>query len=764
MNLRASTTSPPGRRIGYAAVGSRPIRDLVAILVVALVLGLLAAAPVGSNPPKPARPTSIMFLFANEPTLPANGEIYQGLQQGLQSSGEAMSIYLEYLDVNRFPGVRNKRESAAWYRQRYRDVDLGALVAVGAESLHFLLRHRADLWPRVPVVFCAVMPDQVPDLPAHLAITGVTMDREFGPTARAALDLVPEARRVVFVSGTSGVDLAYRSQALRELKQVCPTVPVVDWTGLSYPEMEQRIASLPASDVLLLGSLFRDGQGRRFVPIEAGRHLLARANRPAFCTATSTLGYGITGGKMFGMQEVGSAAAGLVLRVMRGEPAGAIPVMPGPPSRWTFDDRQLRRFGLPANRLPPGSQVLFHTPSTWERHWGQIVAVALVCLLQTATIAVLLHEIGRRRLAGKACQQAEELKRTVLASFAGRLAVLDQDGRILIVNSRWGNDGNPLATGEVGDVYLEGPPGDEVTAQARAALRAITSGSPPDRPLEYPWSDGGETRWGEFRVRRLERSEGGAVVTCYDITARKRAEAEIQRQLHQASHAGVVAAMGELAGGLAHELNQPLAASLSNAQAARRMLQGPQPDLAEVREALDDLVTENLRAREVVRRVRAALQRREFQVEPVDLKEVAAEVGRLTSTTASLRGVTLSMDLQPAPIAGDKVQLQQVVLNLVLNALEACECSGQSCRVALRTGCRGTQATLEVRDSGGGIPEDRSEQIFQAYFTTKKDGLGLGLSICRTIVEMHGGTITAENDPRGGAVFRLTLPAVEVVG
>lgn len=243
---------------------------------------------------------------------------------------------------------------------------------------------------------------------------------------------------------------------------------------------------------------------------------------------------------------------------------------------------------------------------------------------------------------------------------------------------------------------------------------------------------------------------------------RRRAESNARRSLGQLAHLDRVAAMGELATSLAHELNQPLAAILANAQAARRLLGAGQPDLDEVRDSLDDIVEDDKRAGEVIRRMRALLKKEEFRPEPVDLNDVVRVVKRLLAQDAARRGVVLTTELGAdlPPVRGDAVQLQQVVLNLLVNAFEAVGSVAPDRRlVTVRTREQADGSVeLSVEDAGPGISGPHLRQLFEPFFTTKQDGLGMGLSISRSILELHGGEIEAANRREGGACFRCTLP------
>jgi signal transduction histidine kinase len=295
------------------------------------------------------------------------------------------------------------------------------------------------------------------------------------------------------------------------------------------------------------------------------------------------------------------------------------------------------------------------------------------------------------------------------------------------------------------------------------ALAAVLSGRAPSGFAEHH-IEGSPERWIEVRIQPLRRPGGGAVVSHLDVTARKLAELSARRAQDDLAHLNRVAAMGELAASIAHELNQPLAGILSNAQAAQRFLQRTPPDLREVGAALDDIVSDDRRAGQVIKRMRALLRKGERSEAPQDINELAREVARLLGNDALLRGATLRLDLAPdlPPVGGDGVHLQQVLLNLVTNALDAVAEKPPGARlVTVRTTPAGEgRVELCVEDTGKGIAPDDLARVFEAFYTTKPTGLGVGLAISRSIIEAHGGRLSVESQPGAGATFRCALPVL----
>jgi C4-dicarboxylate-specific signal transduction histidine kinase len=223
--------------------------------------------------------------------------------------------------------------------------------------------------------------------------------------------------------------------------------------------------------------------------------------------------------------------------------------------------------------------------------------------------------------------------------------------------------------------------------------------------------------------------------------------------------------MGELTTSVAHEINQPLTAILSNAQDAGRFLSGKTPDLAEVRECLTDIIADNKRAAEVIKRLRALLKKGEFQASVVDLNDVVRDVIRLLGHDALLRKASVVFEPLAGlpPVLGDRIQLYQVALNLIVNGLAAVtEQAPRDRWLLVRTaesscGC----VELTVEDSGKGIAESDLARVFEPFFTTKQEGLGMGLSISRSIVQAHGGRLWVENSAGGGAIFGCVLPVAQ---
>jgi C4-dicarboxylate-specific signal transduction histidine kinase len=249
-----------------------------------------------------------------------------------------------------------------------------------------------------------------------------------------------------------------------------------------------------------------------------------------------------------------------------------------------------------------------------------------------------------------------------------------------------------------------------------------------------------------------------------DVTARKRAEEERER-LRQAqadlAHVNRVTTMGELTASLAHEVNQPIAAAVTNANTCVRWLTRDRPDLEEAREAATRIVKDGTRAAEIIKRIRLLFQKGTPERELVDVNEVIREMIVLLDGEAARYAVSVRAELAAdlPQVMGDRVQLQQVFMNLMLNSIEAMKDVDTTRELAVKSQpAENERILLSVSDTGVGLPPQYADQIFNAFFTTKGQGTGMGLSISRTIVESHGGDLWATENPGRGATFHLTLP------
>jgi signal transduction histidine kinase/integral membrane sensor domain MASE1 len=378
----------------------------------------------------------------------------------------------------------------------------------------------------------------------------------------------------------------------------------------------------------------------------------------------------------------------------------------------------------------------------------------------------------RRKRSEDALVKSELMKSAILQSLTSGVAVIDRAGYVLQLNARWFSArgcqwmGIKVADNMIYACRRARKTGHHAAGEIADGLAAVLDRSRDRFVVEQMIDSGADATWWSLSAAPLNRAEGGAVVVCAEITDLRRAEMEAQRSRQELAHVGRVSTVGEMTASLAHQLNQPLAAIMTNAQAAGRMLSMSEPDIDEVREILRDIVRDDRRASDVIQRLRQLLQKGELEITSIDLTTAIREVVELVSTEAAMRNIRLSFDFdQTAVFAnGDRVQLQQVILNLVHNAIEAMADQDEMPR-RITVGCHRYLGTIvvSVRDSGPGLNFGTEHLVFEPFYTTKRGGMGMGLSIVRSIVEAHGGVIHASNGAEGGAVIEIQLPAAGTV-
>jgi PAS domain S-box-containing protein len=277
----------------------------------------------------------------------------------------------------------------------------------------------------------------------------------------------------------------------------------------------------------------------------------------------------------------------------------------------------------------------------------------------------------------------------------------------------------------------------------------------------------GQYRWVlDIGVPRFnpDKSFAGYIGSCIDVTDQRRAEEDLRRVQEDLARVSRVIAMGELAAAIAHEVNQPLAAVVTNAGASQRWLAGQPPNLEEAREAIDRTVREANRASDVIVRIRALLQKGPPQMEQLDVNAIIPEVLALAGNELLRSGVAIQTDLAPdvPNVLGDRVQLQQVLLNLILNGIDAMRTIAHRPReLRIKSAKHPDGVLIQVHDSGEGVDPEQANHIFEPFFTTKPQGIGIGLSVGRSIVEAHGGRLWFTPGTSHGVVFQFTVPKAD---
>ncbi|SIO63156.1 PAS domain S-box-containing protein [Bradyrhizobium erythrophlei] len=387
-------------------------------------------------------------------------------------------------------------------------------------------------------------------------------------------------------------------------------------------------------------------------------------------------------------------------------------------------------------------------------------------LLQWVGVNVDIEELT---CAEQALRESERSSRSAIDGIAGLVAIMAPNGELETVNRQvfeyFGQSLEELKNWGTSDAVHP----EDLPHVVELFKRVIASGNPYHIDQRLRRFDG-EYRWFETRGVPV-RDDSGRIARWYvlhtDIEDRIRALARLEQMQSDFAHMNRVATMGQLTASITHEVNQPITAAVTYALAARRFLSADPPNFREVDDALSLIVKEGTRAGEVVERVRALIKKMPARKDAVAIDDAILEVIALTRTEAANNSVSVRTQFAEGlpRVQGDRVQLQQVMLNLIVNAIQAMRGIGEGARelqISIDAVPSEGGVRVGVRDTGPGLSPESLSRLFEPFYTTKPDGMGMGLSICRSIVEAHGGRLWAEaNEPRG-TIFQFTLPAVQV--
>jgi signal transduction histidine kinase len=626
---------------GQANRAVRPMKLHSAFIFACTGLAMLISGCL----PVSAATRHIVLLFDERVELPGLSLLEAELVRTLRSnSNEPIEVYREAMDLSRFSSTSYKTLLRDFLRTKYADKKIDIAVAIMAPAFEFLLANGDLIFPGTPIVFCGLDKRQLGPGPLPPNVYGVLIEREFAPTLELALRLHPTTENVVVVSGSSEFDASLLSDAQEEFRPYGERMSFTYLSELPLKQVLEQVSKLPPRSIVLFITMFRDGVGQPLVPHDVVERVSNVANVPVYGFLDQYLGRGIVGGSLYSSSTVGAETAKMTLPLLTGAtpPQRFVEVVS---NKIAFDWRQMQRWGISENSLPPGSEIDFREMAVWQRYSWQIASVVAVMLVQAGLIMILLHEHRRRQLA----------------------------------------------------------------------------------------------------------------------------EVQSRQRMAELAHVNRFSTAGELTASIAHEINQPLGSILTNAETAAAILnQSPDiaelPDIVELKDIVNDILHDDRRASEVIRRMRSLLKKAPFELKNLDLNDLVRDTVEFLSALAVGRKVELLNVIRPdaLPIIGDRVQLQQVILNLVVNGIDAMKDTPSEKRtISIRTSRVGKFAELSVSDRGPGIPEDKLNEVFDPFFTSKAEGMGMGLSIARTIIEAHHGLIWAKNRDHGGASFRIKLPLVQ---
>src|SRR5437764_4323 len=635
------TTRLPHGKSRRVVRGPRMASSLVAVFVV-----LTAVCAAGSEPKR----VLVVHSFGSvAPPFTTHSIAFE--TELVEKMGKRVDLDEVSLDMARYADSTLQEALVEYLQKRQSHWQPDLVVPIGSPAGVFVAQYRDRLFPKTPILYTGMDRRRLPPDALKKNATFIGENFDLPGFVEDILQIAPATKNIAVVIGASQVEQYWAAAFRKEFETYANRINFIWLNDLSLDQMLEKTRALPPDSFIFLILLLRDATGVTHNADEALQRIHAVANAPINSIFQHQLGLGIVGGRLYQAEHEGIESARIAVRILHGEPASSFPPEIVGPMSPRYDWRELKRWKINEERLPPGSVVLFREPTVWDNYRGWIIAGVSLCLVQAVLIFGLLANLAKRRRAERSLIASEG--RVALAADAAHLGVWEFDPA---TNEVWVSD-------ELRDLFQ------------------ITPGT----DVEY---------------------------------------------------------------------------AAFNAQAAQHMLAGDAPDIPELREILADIVGEDLRAGEVITRLRALLKRGETRLLPLALNKVIEDVLHLLRSDLAARGVTAESKLaeQLPDVPGDEVQLQQVLINIVGNACDAmAENPPGDRRLRISTSAESGAVCVSIEDQGRGLPNGDSSQIFEPFFTTKSHGLGIGLSICRSIIAAHHGRLWAETNKGRGVTLRMEL-------
>ena len=690
-----------------------------------------------------------------------------GILDRLRGAYPTIDISVEYLDAKRFFDPDDERTAKDFLIGKYRGRRVELIFALDNPAMDLLTRHREELFPGVPVVFSGISDYRRYMESGRGKITGVVEKHDVRNTLETALSFHPGAKEILVVNDNTSSGILGRLEAEAEAPRFSGRAAVRFLPPSTFDEARTAIGDLSPDAIVLIQSFTTDRAGKTLSGPEGVLALASAARGPVYVVHKSRLVPGVMGGFLLDGEKHGRAAADLALRVLMGMDTSEVPVEDASSSSPTFDFTQLERFGIPLDRLPPGS-ILVNKPSTvFETHRKFALGALLAVLSLSLLVGLLVAALFRLKRA----EEAVRLTQYCIDKSPIAFCTVSEDGEVLSVNESMcgilGYEAGELTGMRVFDFNLTLTP--KVFLEHRE--KVFTVGF---RTFEavYRRKDG-STFPVEVTTNHLDY-KGKRILYSFvkDISERKAAEREqasLKEQLFQSQKMETV---GLLAGGVAHDFNNLLMPILGYSEL---MMMG-RPEGDPDRKKLEQIHQAADLAKALTMRLLAFSRKQMLRLEAVDVGDIVRGLEPVIRRTIreNIRIETVAGD-GPATARADKGQIEQALLNLAVNAQDAMPEGGtltieagnvdiDESRAADRPeAARGPCVRLSVSDTGTGMDEETQSHIFEPFFTTKEKGKGTGLGLATVygIVKQHGGTISVRSGKGRGSVFEILLPRIE---
>ncbi len=680
-----------------------------------------------------------------------------GIRSVFQSRTADIELHTEYLDSKVSADQEHFQKIFELLKHRYSNVRFKAIIATDDDAYNFYLQYHEKLFPEVPVIFCGVNYFQeLQRKGQENFITGVIESFDISKTIKTVLRLHPDTLRIVIINDKSTTGLANKKILSHVLQEFESKIKFDLFEDLSMAELKENVALLDRGDIILLMTFNKDRLGRIYSYDQSIAQIAASAKVPIYGVWDFYLGKGIVGGMLTSGFDQGKTAAEMTIRYLDGSRISNLPVVRVSPNKYKFDHKELQWFGIDESSLPEWSVVINRPFSFYEKNKGLVWSI-VSGFTALSIIIILLLAIIRQRLRTEEVLRDSEARFRSLVEQSPIGIVIVRDMRIIYANTKYALMYGYGNADEVISHNLQ-----EMMAQGSwDSFFEVTAGHIMGQSAEVVFEGqcfrkDGTDFIAMVTASRIILTDGPASIGfVQDITNRKKDELEISRLNEELVRKEKLAMLGQLSGSVSHELRNPLGV-INNAIYLLRVTLKDADETT--REYLDIIKQEIDNSLKIVTDLLDFARKKPAQPQSIRISELIASCLKKCAVPQNVDVETdISANLPMLRI--DPQQIEQVFQNLFTNGIQAMPEGGVLCVTVRKALGPGTDfVEINVMDSGEGIAAEHLHKIFQPLFTTKSRGIGLGLVVCKNLVEANKGSIKVESEPGQGTIFTVLLP------
>lgn len=712
---------------------------------------------------------TVLILYSFSQSYPVTSQLDKSIRSVFNAQQDIeISINTEHLELSKYNDSTYIEKVVDLFKYKYVDEQPDLIITVIEPAFNFILQHRDNLFPGVPIIFGGIEIASVNDLDPNVKGIFQGLDLGYEKTLDLAFKLHPNTQQVFIISGSGKLEMSWLNLAKESFEHYQDQKEFTYLTGLSMNELRIEVENLPDNSLVFYLPVLEDKYGGNYVALDVVSSIAKVSSIPVYGFMEIQVGHGIVGGYLKSFPRQAINMANMALNVLSGDSIEKMQSISSQDYNYIFDYNQLKKWSIPESDLPENSEIRYIEYTFWEMYIYRIMLVTSVIVVLLIIIGYLLAQKKILRNSQKELSQAQRKYKTVADYTSDWEYWQNTDGSMAWVSPSCehicGYASESIARNPtlIHDIIM-----DE-DKQVWDAHNCNDNGKIDAKGIRFRIrTKQGEIRWVEHACQQVIDEQGnnlGVRAINRNITEREKYKSQTNKLQSELIHVERVATISALTYTLAHEINQPLTSIRSYAQAALRFMYNGQDESVNIEKALQGIVSDNKRAAAVVNQLRDLVKKKDNPPQVIDINKIVSDVLGLLNSEIIIQNaiIKLSLDQEIHKVNGDPIQLQQVFLNLISNGLDAMIGLSAGKKVlAISTSSENSTGTLiTISDTGIGITVDKLEEIFEAFHTSKSDGLGLGLAISKSIIESHGGKIWAEkNEPKGTKIV-VFLPRI----